>query len=353
MNIVIIRLLTTCIAITNLLGCEQELINETSHSPPQTKINLVFAATNLHPHPVVQVGETSDRGDEDKIFVEGLPPLVLGDHINWFDQCGDDDKVDVRRFKGTEQFSSQNVQDWSKPSVLFKWKSREEIRKTLGYTPSNYGNIEELGWCSGTIIDENTILTAGHCFLTRTGKESSDIRRRYRTPTDAEGVHLKPSELAQLFNVVYNYERDTVTRLPTTRVKKYNVISLQEFEVKRLDDTVVDYAILKFDAKGDNLQPQKISNSNLDISKPIVSIHHPGGRLKKVSIGNISDSSRLHYSYDNLDTLGGSSGAGILNKEGKIAGIHLYGGCKDEGANRGLKIEALLARSPTLKRLAH
>jgi V8-like Glu-specific endopeptidase len=55
--------------------------------------------------------------------------------------------------------------------------------------------------------------------------------------------------------------------------------------------------------------------------------------------------------YADLDTLGGSSGAGVLNRQGHLLGIHTDGDCEESGrgTNRGWTTEAIVEASQYLE----
>ena len=58
--------------------------------------------------------------------------------------------------------------------------------------------------------------------------------------------------------------------------------------------------------------------------------------------------------YDSIDTLGGSSGSGLLQSpSGRIVGVHTNGGCSAaaQSHNHGVRISSILAQSPTLSEL--
>ncbi len=58
-----------------------------------------------------------------------------------------------------------------------------------------------------------------------------------------------------------------------------------------------------------------------------------------------------HLSYGDLDTLVGSSGAGVLNSQGYLLGVHTDGDCDvtGHGSNSGWTAEAIVEASPYLE----
>ncbi|HEX2570307.1 MAG TPA: serine protease [Polyangia bacterium] len=80
-------------------------------------------------------------------------------------------------------------------------------------------------------------------------------------------------------------------------------------------------------------------------------IQHPRGRPKVVAEGAFLDSCNGLIYYTDLDTLVGSSGAGVLNREGFLVGVHTDGDCDTDGggANRGWTAARIVEASPYLE----
>lgn len=80
-------------------------------------------------------------------------------------------------------------------------------------------------------------------------------------------------------------------------------------------------------------------------------IQHPRGRPKVIAEGDFLDACDRRIYYVDLDTLVGSSGAGVLNDGGHLIGVHTDGDCDTDGggANRGWTAEAIVEASPHLE----
>jgi hypothetical protein len=81
---------------------------------------------------------------------------------------------------------------------------------------------------------------------------------------------------------------------------------------------------------------------------------HPAGVPKRIEAGPATALSGGILSYNDIDTLGGNSGSGILESPGgRLVGVHTNGGCNagGTGSNFGSSIGAILAASPTLRSL--
>ncbi|KFA91385.1 trypsin-like serine peptidase [Archangium violaceum] len=79
-------------------------------------------------------------------------------------------------------------------------------------------------------------------------------------------------------------------------------------------------------------------------------IQHPRGKPKAIAEGRYLDACARQVYYVDLDTLVGSSGAGIFTRQGYLLGIHTDGDCDEKGggANRGWTAEAIAEASEYL-----
>jgi V8-like Glu-specific endopeptidase len=86
-------------------------------------------------------------------------------------------------------------------------------------------------------------------------------------------------------------------------------------------------------------------------SERLAIIQHPRGKRKAIAEGRYLDSCDRQVYYADLDTLVGSSGAGVLTQQGHLLGIHTDGDCdeKGRGANRGWTAQAIVEASPYLE----
>ncbi|NBD13100.1 trypsin-like serine peptidase [Corallococcus silvisoli] len=81
-------------------------------------------------------------------------------------------------------------------------------------------------------------------------------------------------------------------------------------------------------------------------------IQHPRGLPKVIAEGRFVASCDRQLYYSDLDTLVGSSGAGVLNRQGYLLGIHTDGDCDSfgRGTNRGWTLESIVEASSYLQR---
>lgn len=263
----------------------------------------------------------------------GLVPMTAGAQIE--SQCGPMfDAQDVEQYDGQAGPFGTSVEFVRRhePAVgSVRWAT------DLSSRVANPGHIADgRRWCSGTLIDDNLFLTAGHCFGPRWDK-----------PRDEDGQLLDAEGNALLMEVEFEYQKDPDGALRPGW--SYPIVDLYEYELGGLDYAIV---ILGDDENGQ--QPgarwpiARMAAYDPVPGDEVTIIQHPNGVPKVVDSGTVAftDSAEIHYG--DLDTDGGSSGSGVLDWQGRVIGVHTNGGCNGRGSNRGAKIEAIAAVSPTV-----
>jgi hypothetical protein len=201
---------------------------------------------------------------------------------------------------------------------------------------ARYRNVNGQGWCTGTLIDNDLFLTAGHCL--DTGDTGA-----WQLPREKGGIELRPAELARQFVVQFRYETSDQGDAASA-VDSVEVLRLEEHRLGGLD-----YAILRLSGHpGPRHGTTRISPRDAWPSARIAILQHPAALPMKVGAGAALRVQGSTLTYDTIDTLGGSSGAGILDAEtGKLVGVHTNGGCTKSGSgeNSGVTIGALVAAS--------
>jgi len=171
-------------------------------------------------------------------------------------------------------------------------------------------------FCSGSLISTNLFLTAGHC-------------------VDAGSV----GEF-----VSFNFERaaNSTALLPQTHVRIAAVV----------EDALggVDYAIVRLEGTpGNTFGIAPVATADPANGTAITIIGHPSGQPKQIEAGTVAGRSGNFITYGNVDTLGGSSGSGVINSAGQIVGVHTNGGCTATGGtNSGIRIARIRQVSAVL-----
>lgn len=205
-----------------------------------------------------------------------------------------------------------------RPEVSSQW----QCGPTLDFTPINryqgeFAHVQERedavalidGACTGTLIDASAgpvVMTAGHC-----------------------------SEVGVRVLLVFNFE-DEPDGDPL--VTEGTVIE---------KSAEPDYALILPDTLP-AVTPVPLTSLS---DERLAIIQHPRGRPKVIAEGDFLDSCNELVYYADLDTLVGSSGAGVLTRQGYLAGVHTDGDCKENGRghNWGWTAAAIVAASEYLQ----
>ncbi|WP_250435491.1 serine protease [Caballeronia sp. ATUFL_F2_KS9A] len=259
-------------------------------------------------------------------------------------QCGPlDDSQDVEFYDGTRGPSAKFVSDHEKAVVLIKWI--DDVKGRIG-PDGDPGNVAGVRWCSGTLIAPSKVLTARHCTDIDSGS--------WRTPR-VNGTALPPEKLATLMEIEFNYQLDRATGELRTPVS-YPVVALIE---RGNEQNKLDYAILEVGPGANG----KLPGSTFPIAKTVTSetalkaadrltvIQHPLGKPKRIDAGIGIERNPSEITYSDIDTLGGSSGAGVLDQNGQLVAVHIEGGCNaNGGANVGVTMSAIAKSSPFFRK---
>ena len=254
--------------------------------------------------------------------------------------CGaTDDSQPVEQYNGGLGVTRPFVDSHQAAVGQIQWNNN------LGATYTNPGNVSGARWCSGTLISNDLFLTAGHCFdQTGGGWE----RPRVNGTTNI----ISSAEIATNMHVNFNFQVDPNG---TLRVEQsFPITQLIEYRLGGLD-----FAIIRLGGNpGGSFGQTTVSTTDAANGEMLCIIGHPAGQPKRVEAGPALAPSGNQIRYDDIDTLGGNSGSGVIRaSDGRIVGVHTNGGCTPQspgpnaGANFGMRIAAVIAASPTLRNL--
>ena len=206
----------------------------------------------------------------------------------------------------------------ARPEVSSFW----QCGPTLDFTPINryegeFAGIQDReeavalidGRCTGTLVEASAgpvLMTAGHCV----------------------GLGDRPL-------LVFNFEENS----DGDKLITEGTVIEQSLEP--------DYALIQLDVLPAATPVQLTTQA----SERLAIIQHPRGMPKVIAEGTYLDSCNQLVYYSDLDTLVGSSGAGVLNRQGHLLGIHTDGDCdeKGRGSNRGWTAATIVEASAYLQ----
>ncbi|MBN1946810.1 MAG: trypsin-like peptidase domain-containing protein, partial [Bradymonadales bacterium] len=234
-------------------------------------------------------------------FAQGSQPVVYGED-NRTDYYAHPDEA-------LRQLTAESIVALVPPSDL-DMSDPEDIG-ILAPTLGSYYNLCEdqrfrdqptAAYCSGTLIDDDLVLTAGHCV-----ESDSECRG---------------------FRYVFNYFYEAEGELATIRAE--DVYECQRLVVQRYTSTV-DYAILQLDRQVTSPhQPAtvRLEEAALQVGASVPIIGFGSGLPAKIDDGGqVVDAraSTLDYFVATTDTFGGNSGSGVFDADLRVVGILVRG----------------------------
>jgi len=157
------------------------------------------------------------------------------------------------------------------------------------------------GGCSGTLVWDDLVLTAGHC-------------------VDAQSCPTK--------SFVFDYLYTAPGRLET--ISQDEVFGCGEVVARELTDTGVDYAVVRLSRRVDTRVPASVRQGDtaLATGTPVTLIGFPSGiPMKVASGGNVVDprAGTLDWFGATVDAFGGNSGSGVFDADLSQVGILVRG----------------------------
>lgn len=306
-------------------------------------------------HETIERNVEADRGG-DPLFVPDLSQLlgrraviasaadaiaaegVEGDAYAFLIEsiCGAiDDSQPVEQYDGSLGVTQAFVNAHQAPVVQVQWNDN------LASVYTNPGNVSGVRWGTGTMVAPDIMLTCGHLF-DQTGGGWQRPRQNGTTNI------ISPQEIAQNMRVNFNFQVDAAGNLRAEQ--SFAITQLIEYRLGGLDMAVCRIA----GSPGSTFGTTAISTTDASGTEMLCIIGHPAGEPKRIEAGPMLEIDGNLIRYDDIDTLGGNSGSGILRaSNGRLVGVHTNGGCNSAGtgSNFGQRIEAVIAASPTLQGL--
>lgn len=155
--------------------------------------------------------------------------------------------------------------------------------------------------CSGFLVSDNKLVTAGHCIKTEADCKS--------------------------YKWVFDYKVDSATQ-GKINVPATSVFSCKKIISRKLDNlSKDDYAFIELDRKVTDRHPVKLRKTGkASVGDSLVVIGHPTGLPTKIADGANVRSLQSKFFTANLDTYGGNSGSAVFNtKTEEVEGILVRG----------------------------
>lgn len=155
--------------------------------------------------------------------------------------------------------------------------------------------------CSGFLVGDDLLVTAGHCIKADTCKFSYWV-----------------------FDYKLNYEGDK----EYSNIKKENVYRCVEVLDRQLNGHKADHALVRLDRVVGDRAPLKFrTEGKIDNQDKVFVSGFPSGLpLKVAGNGKVRKNEYLEFFMTNLDTFGGNSGSPVVNsKNGEVEGILVRG----------------------------
>ena len=183
--------------------------------------------------------------------------------------------------------------------------SAQSFEATMGVCKKEkYSDQPSGGFCSGSLIAKNIMLTAGHCIKDMSDCQSTKFVFGYGVAK--KGIY--PSEV------------------PTN-----DVVGCKNIIYRTQEDKGADFGLIELDRDVTNHEPLKLAkrttSNELKKGDSLLMIGHPSGLPTKIDDGaKVRDPSNNGFLVANTDSYGGNSGSAVFNlTTGEVEGVLVRG----------------------------
>lgn len=235
---------------------------------------------------------------------------------------GDDNRVDIVKVR------SQKIQEISKAVAgrisNFSFSKNSDDGLVIKFddilklsdewsmnvcSDEKFANQPTVADCTGFLVGENLLVTAGHCVLPAGAKVEDDITRGCVSNS-----------------WIFDYKMDKSGEIDLEHIDKNNIVGCKRV-IKGKYTRDEDYALIELDRKVTDRKPLTIRTSGkVSVEETLFVIGHPSGLPQKFADGAKVFETQEHYFGTNLDTFGGNSGSPVFNaKTLEVEGILVRG----------------------------
>ena len=234
---------------------------------------------------------------------------------------GDDNRLDYYQTSAAHQQLSRSIVSlWKKADVTVSGAvarlSVVPFGRALGLCPNEKFREQPIGaFCSGSLIKDDVIMTAGHCILDQAACDNTKFVFGFQLNRAGQYPNSVPaSDVYQCKSII---KRD----LDTNQGGIWNtIVSIWN------GGPGPDFALVKLDRKVTGRAPLTIASADPRNGEKLFVIGHPVGLpLKDAGDASVKDASPTYFYRANLDTFGGNSGSAVFNSQNKVAGILVRG----------------------------
>ena len=260
---------------------------------------------------------------------------------------GDDNRLDYfEASPAMRQLADSVVSLW--PSKQVRMENGQAQLATIGFgealnlCPGEKFREQPIGaFCSGTLVGEDIIMTAGHCITDEAS--CADARFVFGYNVDRSGGQARTSVPAK---DVYTCKRIIKRDLD----KQASGIIGTGFAILNalLNRAGPDFALVQLDRKVEGRKPLQVNrDKDLKDGDRIFVIGHPVGLPVKVAgDASVRTTKPKSFFMTDLDTFGGNSGSAVFNaRTNKIEGILVRGGTDFLDSPAGCKTQARNAQN--------
>ncbi len=234
------------------------------------------------------------------------------------------------------------------------------FEKGVGLCPGEtFGQQPIMAFCSGTLVGDDLILTAGHCITDEAscakarfvfGFNDTILKKGKKLNEDVTGYPIDEKEV---------YSCSKIVKRNLGKQHSGTLGAIWDYILYSKDIVAPDYALIQLDRKVSGHNPLPVERTaKLKAGDKIFVIGHPVGLPLKVAGGaTIRNNKPSNFYLTDLDTFGGNSGSAVFSQDtGKIIGILVRGNTDfvddtEKGCKKQNRVEQDYGKGEAVNRL--